>query len=281
MDADKVRDIVTYTAGAVAVFSLIGALFQSMTKSNGSALPTLLVCAIACVIVFLPMIQQVSFYGVETRMKDKVTEVKAIEDQIKKVAEINARVSYMNIGWGNRLGSPSALDKQAMLDEIDSQLRDLKISDADRKALSATYVKLIGFDFYMMYVRTLERYFSFRQQAMQSEVNKDSGSPVKNELDRWKAGMPSWKPNYTMFENLGTYSFEDEINRVTPTGWLSEADQKATDLYKREIIRLFRSVEEKGGYTKEAAEYYDRYHDLGGSDKKIIQLFGFNPSAVR
>ena len=33
--------------------------------------------------------------------------------------------------------------------------------------------------------------------------------------------MPQWKPNYQMFERLEAVSFDDEINRVTPSGWLS------------------------------------------------------------
>jgi hypothetical protein len=151
----------------------------------------------------------------------------------------------------------------------------------ERKALSTNYVKLIGFDFYMMYVRTLERYFQFKQNAMQGEVNKNNDSPVKAELERWRAGRGTWKTNYSLFENLQTYSFDDEIIRATPSGWLSETDQKAVEAYKNEMITLFRGVQAKGGYTKEAADYYDKYHDLAGYDKKIIELFGFNPSELR
>src|SRR5262249_16169984 len=153
------------------------------------------------------------------------------------------KASYMNAGWGNRMATPSAREKQAMLDEIDNQLRDLNVPTEERKALSNSYVKIIGFDMYMMYARTLERYFQFKHKAMQQEVNKDNNSPVKAELDKWRAGRSTWKTNYNLFENLETYSFEDEIDRATPSGWLNESDQKAVDAYRNEIINLFRGIQ--------------------------------------
>ena len=52
------------------------------------------------------------------------------------------------------------------------------------------------------------------------------------------------------------YSFDDEIKRVTPTGWLSDADQRAVESYKNEMLNLFHGVEAKGGFTAEAADYY-------------------------
>jgi hypothetical protein len=132
-----------------------------------------------------------------------------------------------------------------------------------------------------MYTRTLERYFSFRQQYLTNEVNKNNESPLKAELERWRADRPSWKINRSLFANLETYSFDDEIQRVTPTGWLSDADQRAVESYKKEMLNLFHGVEAKGGFTAEAADYYDKYLDTGGQDKKIIEVFGFNPSEVR
>ena len=187
---------------------------------------------------------------------------------------------YMNVGWGNRMGSPSAKDKQAMLDEVDAQLRDLAVSAEERKALTSTSVQLIGFDLYITYVRTLERYWQYKQQAMQQQLAKEqTNEEVRAELERWRAGLRQWKPNYQIFERLGAVSFEEEIVRATPSGWLSEREQRAVNSYRDEMLRLFKEITDKGGFTTEAAAYYDTYHDLAGQDKKIKELFDFNPNA--
>lgn len=188
----------------------------------------------------------------------------------------------MNVGWGNRMGSPSAKDKQAMLDEVDAQLRDLKVSAEERKALTSTYVRLIGFDLYMTYVRTLERYWQFKQQAIQQQAAREpTNQEIRAELERWRVGLLQWKPNYQMFERLAVMSFDNEIDRVTPSGWLSEGEQRALNSYRDEMLRIFKAVSDKGGFTPEAAVYYDTYHDVAGHDKKIKELFDFNPSALR
>jgi hypothetical protein len=180
------------------------------------------------------------------------------------------------------MGSPSAKDKQAMLDEMDANLAELKVTLEERKALTTTWVRLIGFDLYMTYVYTLQRYWEFKQQDMQRELSKDpNNQTLKDEVERWRTGVRAWKPNYSVFSQLGTYSFEDEMDRISPKGWLSEKDQRAVDTFKSQIVTHYRATQAKGGWTKDAAEFYDTYHDLAGQDKKIVELFGFNPSAPR
>jgi hypothetical protein len=275
---DRVRDILLLFAAGMAVFALICCIYQAMNDKVAPATLLAAVFLVCVMVVFLPRLEILEAWGVKAHLVRTLDEADQILEKLRKTALTSAKATYLNIGWGNRMGTPSAREKQAMLDEIDNQLRELNIPADERKALSTTYVRLIGFDMYMLYVRTLERYFQFRQQAMQDEVNRNNSSPVKEQMEKWQVGRPAWKPNYSLFENLETYSFEDEIKRVTPAGWLSDTDQRAVEAYKNEMITLFRGIAAKGGYTKEAADYYDKYGDLGGNDKKIIELFAFNPS---
>ena len=47
------------------------------------------------------------------------------------------------------------------------------------------------------------------------------------------------------------------------------------------MVRMFEDCERKGGFTDEAANFYDRYNDLGGYDEKKKELFGVSPSEVK
>jgi hypothetical protein len=226
----------------MAVFALICCIYRAINDKVASATLLAALFLVCVMVVFLPRLEVLEAWGVKAHLVRTLNEADEILKKLRRSAILSAKASYMNAGWGNRMATQSARDKQSMLDEMDNQLRDLKVPADERKALSVSYVKIIGFDIYMMYVRTLERYFQFKQQAMQLEVNKDISSPVKAELDKWRAGRPSWKANYNLFENLETYSFADEIGRATPSGWLNEADQKAVDAYKNEIINLFRGI---------------------------------------
>lgn len=275
---DRVRDILLFFAAAMAVFALLCSVYQAMNDKVASAGLLSGIFLVCVLVVFLPRLEVLEAWGIKAHLVRTLNEAEEILAKLRQLAVTNAKAVYMNVGWGNRMATPSARDRQAMLDEVDQQLQLLSVPAAERKALTSTYVQLIGFDLYMLYARTLDRYFQFKLEYMTREVSKNPESPMRADLERWRTGRPSWQPGYDLFERLGTYSFEDEINRSTPNGWLSERDQTAVTAFKNELVALFKSVQAKGGYTPEAADFYDKYNDLGGQDKKIVELFGFNPS---
>jgi hypothetical protein len=278
---EKIRDILLFFAAAMAVFALLCAVYQAMNDRVASASLLSAIFLVCVLVVFLPKLEVLEAWGIKAHLVRTLNEADEIVAKLRRLAITNAKGVYLNIGISNRMGVTAVKEKQTLLDEIDNQLRELSVSAEDRKALGSTYVRLIGYDMYMVYVRTLERYFAFKQQYLTNEVNKNNESPLRAELEQWRAARPTWKPNNSLFESLHTYSFEDEIQRVTPTGWLSDTDQKSVESFKNEMLSLFRGVAAKGGWTPEAADYYDKYRDLGGQDKKIVELFGFNPSEPR
>ncbi len=258
MDVDKVQNIVTYTAGAVAVFSLIGALYQSMSKDNGSAAPTLIVFLAACVVVFLPLISQFSLPGFEARMNNRVNEVKAIEETVRKIAAVNARVTYMTLAWANRLGSPSTKDKQSLLDDVDKQLREFKVTDEERQSIVRPVVQMLKFDFYfglrtvvheyagIRYGRLVER---ARREAPDAVAERDKHSDLMTIYSKRLEGADVWR-------RLDSFSLEEELNNATPE-WLNETEAKALADWKKRILRIAGECEKKGGYTPEGVQLQD------------------------
>ena len=278
---EKLRDIFVFICFIGGASALILGLYQAWNDKLLSALGLGIGFVLCAAFLFLSQVKTLKLWELQVELHHTLDQAKEVMASLQRLSIVSAKSTYMQMAWGNRMGSPTAVEKQAMLDEVDNQLIELKVRPEERRALTETYVRLIGFDFYMMYARTLERYFQFKQQQMTSEVIKNSESQLRAELERWKTGRPSWRPNYSLFTIVGVFSFEDEIRRITPEGWLSEQDQRAVNAYRDRLLSIFKGVQAKGGYTKEAAEFYDKYHDLGGQDKKIIELFGFNPSEIR
>jgi hypothetical protein len=79
--------------------------------------------------VFLPKLEMFKAFGVEAKLQKTVTEAVATLASLKRLAEISARASYLTIAWGNRFDGPSARERQAVLDEIDNQLAELKVNE--------------------------------------------------------------------------------------------------------------------------------------------------------
>ena len=69
-------------------------------------------------------------------------------------------MTYMTLAWGIRFGSPSAVDKQELLDEADAQLRALNVDEAERKQIAKPLVALVGVDLYTIYSQVMERFVS-------------------------------------------------------------------------------------------------------------------------
>lgn len=279
---DKVRDILLFFSAAMAVFSLICAVYQAMNDKVASAIALAGMFLVCVLVVFLPKLEVLEAFGVKAHLVKTLNEAEEILAKLRQLSITSAKATYRGVGTGGRMGPSSAVGNQAMLDEIDNQLRVLGVSEKERRELSSTYVRLMGFDFYMMYARTLERYFQFKLDDMVRQSNKEpENASLKKEVERWREGKKTWHPNYNLYSQLLSFSLDDETNKLVPKGWLSERDQLSVLAYRDEILTLFKETEAKGGLTPRAAAYVDEYRSERGPDKKIIELFDFDPSATR
>jgi hypothetical protein len=204
--------------------------------------------------------------------------------RLQRLSAISARTSYMTIAWGNRMGAPSAKEKQAVLDEVDNQLAELKVSTEEREQITRPYVQLIGHDFYSLYTGMLDRYLNWKHDDLMRQLQAKPSDGAREAVRSLSNKQSEWRTNAlgnNAFTRLGTYKFAEELQRATPATWLDDTERKPVEQLSARLVRLFDDCKKKGGYTTEAAEFYDLYHDLGGHDKLIKELFGVNPSEVR
>jgi hypothetical protein len=281
---DRIRDILLYVAAAFAMLSFACAVYQAMNDKLTSA-GVLAAISVACtLLVFFPKLEMFKAFGVEARLSKTLDRAEEILQKLQRLSIISARTSYMTMAWGNRMGTPSAKDKQAVLDEVDQQLADLKVSAQERDVLKRPYVQLIGFDFFMLFTRVFDRYASWKNDELIRQLNANHNEKTKKAFESFSLSRDEWRRvalGDSLFERLTSYKFAEELQRAMPTGWLDERERKAAQSFGTQMVRMFEECERKGGYTPEAADFYDRYHDLGGYDEKIKELFGVNPSELR
>ena len=281
---DRIRDILLYVVAAFAMLSLACAVYQAMNEKQWSA-GVLGALAVACTfLVFFPRLEVFKAFGVEARLSQTLDRAQEILQELQRLSVISARTSYMTMAWGNRMGTPAAKDKQAVLDEVDRQLADLNVSAEERRALQRPYVQLIGFDFYMLFTRLLDRYGGWKGDDLLKQLNANNTEETRRAREAFSKAFSEWRKRAlgnNVYGRRNVYKFDEEITRVAPDDWLDERERKAAAVLRAQMVRMFADCETKGGYTAEAAQFYDRYQDLGGSDQKIEELFGVNPSAVK
>jgi hypothetical protein len=281
---DRLREIVTYVAAAFAIFSVVLAVYQAMQKEIASASMLAGIFLVCTLIVFIPQLEVLKAWGIEARLRQTVTEAVATLDNLKRLSATSAKSTYLSAAWSNRMGSPSAREKQAVLDEVSKQLADLKIPEDERREITRPYVQMIGFDLYMIYVRVFDRFLNWKTEELMRKYNADNSTENKQAIESFRNKPGNWRSRTSrseVWQRMDATKLAEDLQTANPNSWLDQSEINAADTFKAQIIRLFKDCETKGGYTPEAADFYDKYHDLGGYDLKIKELFGVNPSEVK
>ncbi|GEC52218.1 hypothetical protein BEL01nite_12610 [Bradyrhizobium elkanii] len=194
---------------------------------------------------------------------------------VRRLAEISARASYLTIAWGNRLGTPSAKDKQSVLDDIDAQLSELKVTPEERAVIVKPWVGMIRADFFFLFSRVVREFATLKASDLTAKVLATQSREAREAEMAHSALITQWfteTNNFGAIERLETRSLSTVINEYLPVkgGWLSDRELAAFATFERELVRLNDDCAKRGGYTAEAADYYDRYKERQ-NDKEMAK----------
>jgi hypothetical protein len=270
---DRLRDIVLFVTGILAIGALIMAAFEGFNQRFGSAIFLGTLGVVCTFLLFMPKLEVFKVWGVEAKLQQTVTEAVATLASVKRLAEISAKSSYLTIAWGNRFDGPRAADKQAILDEIDSQLAELKVSPGEIANIQRPFVKLVRLDFVFLFQGVLNQYAAIINAKLVDDVHHaQDPSAASAIVMRHSDLITAWTKrtqNESFAAELEKRSLEDLLNGFIPKSgeWLSDRELAVFQKFKAEIIRLNADCEKKGGYTSEAVTYYDRYSGDHNVDK--------------
>jgi hypothetical protein len=284
-DMDKLRDVFVFVCFAMGVCALILSLYQGWSGRTGSAI-FLFTAALGCgAFLFLPSIKVFKLWEFQVELRETIDRAEEILGKLRRLSLISAKSSYTSLAWSNRWGGPSAKDKQLILDEVNAQLAELRVTPEERADVVRPYVHLIGWDFYQMYSHTLDRYIGSRYSEFTNKANSPTLDPAtRAEIERRGPLVNAWRSRIFqdgLFARAQGGAFTQLLDFADPGELLDDHEKKALAFYRTELAGVFQACVVKGGFTKEAAEYFDKFSDTAGYDRKIIELFGYNPSEVR
>jgi hypothetical protein len=230
------------------------------------------------VFLFLSQIRMFKVWEVQVELRETVDRAEELIKRLRRISSNSARSAYMQMAWGNRMASPSAKEKKAFLEEIDQQLVDLKLTPEERADISRPVVRIIGFDLYMIFSRTLQSYAGLRSSALVERARSEKPEAVEAR-DQHSAGITTWskrEAGQNPFLRLDTYDLKEELDRETPRSgeWMDERELNITRTFAHSVLALYKGCEAKGGYTREAADFLDAYGSAEGRERKAKELFG-------
>jgi hypothetical protein len=272
-DMEKLREIFVFVCFALGVVALILCVFQAWSGKVWSALALGGAFAICGIVLFLPQIKTFKVGEVQVELRETLDRAKEIIEHVRKLAAISARASYLTIAWGNRMGTPPAREKQAVLDEIDSQLAELKVSPKELADIQRPFVEMIRLDFFFLFQGVLSQYATILNTKLLADIHaaKDDPSADNAVLNRHSELITAWTKRTKENSSVEPWkqSLGDVLNEYMPRGgeWLNDEELAVMQKFKVEILRLNADCEKKGGYTAEAVTYYDRYSGIHNIDK--------------
>jgi len=260
---DRLRDIVLFATGILAIGSLILAAYEGFSQRIVSAAFLGTLGVVCTFLIFMPKLEVFKVWGVEAKLQQTVTEAVATLSGIRRLSAISARASYLTIAWGNRMGTPTAKVKQAVLDDIDAQLADLKVTPAEREVIVRPWTQMIRVDFFFVFTRVVREFATLKASDLTAKIHATQSQEARDASDRHSEMITPWfkqNENIKPLERLEADSLSKVLDQYMPksSGWLSDRELATIGVFMQEIVRLSADCDRKGGYTGEAAEYYDR-----------------------
>lgn len=281
---ERIKDLLSFFIAAMAMVSLLCAVYQAMNERISSAITLAGMFFIATALFYLPKMEMLSAYGIEVRLRNTLNRAEEIIERLKKLAEVNAKATYMNVAWGNRMGSPSTAEKQKLLDETDAQLRALKVDEAERQQIAKPLIELTGVDMYSAYSRIMDRLVFWLNQSLNRKLKGNGSAEAIAERQRFADAAAEWRKanaGQTPYRDRENYDLDAYLRRDIPIALLSEAQKSKAETFREQVLSLYDACKKKGGYTREATEFLDEYNGenaLGAADKKVKEFFGMDTS---
>jgi hypothetical protein len=226
-------------------------------------------------VVFLSQIRNFKLWELQVELNQTLDRAKEITESLSRLAANSAKATYMQMAYANRMGGPSAKERQVILDETAAQLKDMKTSPAAINEIQRPYVQMITLDFFFLNKSVLREYATLRYAALGERVkNKNTLENVaaveahSERITKWTARTSDSDPN----KRLVNSSLEAELERFMPKEgeWLEPNEREIAKELKSALVKLNADCEKKGGYTEQAAAFYDQYRTNG---KKLAEEY--------
>jgi hypothetical protein len=261
-----------YLFGAAAAITLAIAVFLAVHSRSGA---TLMVIAafLAAVLAYFPRIESVSALMVNVTLRKNIDRAEEILNKLRTLSVVNAKVAYTTLAWGNRFGSPTAAEKQRLLDAMDEQLTAMDVSANERREIKQPYVRFIAFDFGQLYIVAIDYASNRRMEALQRAFQAQAIDANRTAMQNFAAKQAEWRSKALsdlQVERIPIDGFRKYLHDRTPTDTFSPQETEALNRLADHVADLFEASKRKGGYTTDAAQFYDAHAGSGGASLSAL-----------
>ncbi len=246
---ERLKEILTYFLAAMAMLSLLCAVYEAMNQRLASSGVLAGIFIAAALLIYLPQMETFKAFGVEAKMvQQTVDRAQEILEKVRQASIASAKSAYMIFAWSGRLGGMSEREKQNALDAVSEQLRNIGVKDDELRTIQQPHIELIGYDLYLLFYNSVRGVILHEHPPA-----SDDGRVISEWEARWRpSGLDFIRPSLTNGRQLTSF-MKQQISPsiITTPREYSKLESLAGQLYE--------GCRSRGGYTDEALKFLESY----------------------
>ena len=262
--------------GAVVCFFLTVWLALNDKAAAGALMAGLFIALV--LMSYLPAMESFKAFGLEAKMRARLTEAEAILEQLREVITVFGKISYHNFGVASRMMHP-VREKQVLADEVDKLLIQMKVNKADHAAMKEQYLHFLLYDLNAALHRIVERNVDSNARDLLSKANAAKSDPARAveaaALTEQREALMNHRKRLGV--DFPEYGFLQWCRESVPRKELLPEDDYLIlrDLAER-VGRAGETSRAEGRLVEDGAAVIEEHHE-GGTDGFYVRLFKRGP----
>lgn len=120
---------------------------------------------------YLPQMESFKAYGVEAKWREKLSQADEILQMLRQSTLGSAKLTYLILGWGSRMGGPTPEDRRAVADLVDAALLDLDVGRDAVLKLKKDYLFFTAYDLFQAFDTVVQSKIGKALPAVQARLS--------------------------------------------------------------------------------------------------------------
>jgi hypothetical protein len=136
---------------------------------------------IVALFYYLPQMESFKAYGVEAKWRERIDKADEILRKLRQSTLASAKLTYLILGWGSRVGGARPEDRRAVADQLDAALFDLNVDADVVHTLKQDYIFFTLYDLFQVYDGVVQLKIQKTLHANQAQINSMGGDDASAE----------------------------------------------------------------------------------------------------
>lgn len=251
----------------------ISMYFLLVRESASLAGVTAAIFVTCALLVYLPELESIRAFGVEAKLRARLSESEDLLEKLRKLATVNAGLAYQQLAWIGQWGSPSVATKQQLASKVDRIVSDLELDAGAFSALKAEYIRLSSNELVERFIQLVRMRANGIVNRLRAENRSAADPTVSKRISELQELANSVVRGLKHEERFRSF-----VERALPHELLDPEDISRMKTFGLELACLAEAAEATGQVPPEMCAILDNHQMTPAT--RYRSIFGEEPSGL-